>query len=115
MRIDILNHTRDASERLTHFIESKSAESIERFEDHIDHATVTVRDVNGPRRGIDVMCQISINMGSMGTVVVHTTADGVYKSLNHCLEQAARGIQRRLDRRRDRRHHNRRELMVVAE
>ena len=115
MRIDVLNHLHDCSERQTDFIEVRANDSIERFEEHIDRCTVTIRDVNGPRRGIDMTCQISINMGSMGTVVVHTTADGVYRSLNRCLEQAVRGIQRRLTRRRDRRQHNRRELMAVAE
>lgn len=72
--------------------------ALSRFDSKIDEVTLTVRDLNGPKGGIDKRCQLKIKL-RYGDDVILTNLDA---SLEACIsrlaDRAGRTIARRISR-----------------
>jgi ribosome-associated translation inhibitor RaiA len=48
--------------------------AIRRFEHRVRHVTVRFVDLNGPRRGVDSRCTVTVDVGERGPLFVEATA-----------------------------------------
>ena len=65
-----------------------------------ERVTVRIRDVNGPRGGVDIMCRIKVVLNGLPSVVVESRTAHLKSALTGALTAAARAVSRTLRRRR---------------
>lgn len=98
MQIEICGREIKVSERLHDHIERRVHFALERFAERIRKVRVQVRDLNGPRGGVDKSCQLVISLVPASTVVLETRASNIYAAIDCLAGRAATSIVRRLKR-----------------
>lgn len=73
---------------------------LRRLRHGIRHARVSLRDVNGPRGGVDKECRVTLKRDGEGEVVVRIQARTAQNALIAALHQAARRLVRSQQRQR---------------
>jgi putative sigma-54 modulation protein len=91
MKIDIRSSNLPRSESLHAHIERKLAFALGRFADRIRVVHVRVRDLNGPRGGIDKLCRMVLFVAPRSSLVVEATDADAYAAVS----QAALKLQER--------------------
>ena len=71
-----------------------------KFSSSIERLTVRIRDINGPRGGVDTICRIKAVLNGQPSVIVESRADSHHIAINRALDQAQRTLRRTLDRKR---------------
>lgn len=84
-------------------VERRIGFALGRFADRIVRVLVTLRDLNGPRGGVDKLCRVAVQMRRLDPVTVTAEASGVHEAIDLAAERAKRAVSRRIDRRRHRR------------
>jgi len=74
-----------------------------KFADTIQRVTVRVKDVNGPRGGIDQVCTIKVVLIDLPSVVFESQHHSVNGAVGVALAGTERAVRRRLQRRRAKR------------
>lgn len=69
-----------------------------RFASAIREVRATVTDLNGPRGGVDIRCQLYVTLGKGQKVVIQETAASVREAISIAFDRATRTIARRMDR-----------------
>jgi putative sigma-54 modulation protein len=75
-------------ERITHRLEL----ALDTFKDHVEDAFVYLMDLNGPKGGVDKLCQITVRARRIGELAVRETGTTFQAALN----RAARRLKYRL-------------------
>jgi hypothetical protein len=87
-------HIRAARERFgadaSDFVQRKLCKKLARFGNSIERVSVRVKDVNGPRGGVDQLCQIKVVMRGQPSVIFESRDS----SLNAAVDVALSGVQR---------------------
>jgi|SRR5690349_23549183 len=65
-----------------------------------ERVTVRVRDVNGPRGGVDMVCRVKVVLKALPSVVVERRTPYLRSALSSALAAAARAVSQTLRRRR---------------
>ncbi|MCE1241003.1 MAG: hypothetical protein LWW83_13875 [Azonexaceae bacterium] len=73
---------------------------LRRLRHGIQHARISLRDVNGPRGGVDKECRVTLKRDGEGEVVVRIQARTAQNALVAALHQAARRLVRSQQRQR---------------
>jgi ribosome-associated translation inhibitor RaiA len=71
-----------------------------KYADSIERVTVRVKDVNGPRGGIDQVCRIKIVLAGLPSVLFESRAVSVEAAINDALTGVERAVRRSVQRRR---------------
>jgi len=66
--------------------------------EHIKRVTVRLSDINGPRGGKDMCCQIQIVLSQMQDVVIKDTQTDLYVAIDRAFSRAGRSVARQLNR-----------------
>jgi CBS domain-containing protein len=66
----------------------------------IERVSVRVKDVNGPRGGIDQVCRIKVVLSGLPSVVFQSQAASLKDAINGALSGVERAVRRRVQRRR---------------
>jgi putative sigma-54 modulation protein len=103
MQIQISGRKMKPSNRLREHIQRRLNFALQRFAQHIRKLHVQVRDLNGPRGGVDKSCQLTIFLMSGATRVLEERAKSAYLAIDCLVDKAATSIARRLQRKHDRR------------
>jgi putative sigma-54 modulation protein len=103
MQIHISGREVKPSNRLREHIQRRLNFALQRFAPHIRTLHVQVRDLNGPRGGVDKSCQLKIFFISGATRVLEERAPSAYLAIDSLVDKAATSIARRLQRKHD--HH----------
>lgn len=83
-------------------VERRLLFALSRFEPRIRSVEVRLRDINGPRGGIDQQCRLVVWLRRPHTSVIVEDQDlDVESAVSRCAERAARGVARVLDMSRD--------------
>ena len=82
------------------YIRRRLGEKLGKYASSIERVTVRVRDVNGPRGGVDLLCRIKVVLSGLPSVVVEHQAALVQPALTHALAAVERAVRRTLQRRR---------------
>ena len=73
---------------------------LEKFAGAIERVSVRVKDVNGPRGGIDQLCRIKVVLRNLPSVVFEKLDPSLDAAIEGALDGAERAVRRTLQRRR---------------
>jgi CBS domain-containing protein/ribosome-associated translation inhibitor RaiA len=80
------------------FIKKKLGTKLGKFATSIERVSVRVKDVNGPRGGVDQLCRVKVVLSGLPSVVFESRAGSPRDAINGALtgaERAVRGVVRR--------------------
>lgn len=87
-------HIRAAQQRFgsdgSDYVQRKLCTKLARFGSSIERVSVRIKDVNGPRGGVDQLCRIKVVMRGQPSVIFESRDS----SLNAALDVALAGVQR---------------------
>lgn len=76
------------------YAERRLAFALRRFENHTRHATVRLDDVNGPRRGVDSRCVISLQLRNGRRIDAEAMTAWPYASITLAAKRVNAAIRR---------------------
>ena len=82
------------------YIRRRLGMKLGKFATSIERVTVRVRDVNGPRGGVDQACRIKVVLSGLPSVVVDHRAASLKAAISGALAGVERSVRRSLQRRR---------------
>ena len=82
-------------------IHRRAALKLSRFGDVIQNVSVTLKDVNGPRGGVDMLCCVRVSLRSAPAVIIQETATSPRTAITGAFDRAARTVARRTRRKAD--------------
>ncbi len=91
--------TKDLFER----IERCLGFALGRRRDRVERVRVHLTDINGPRGGDDIRCQIEAQLSPTGTLIVHETRRNALEAVALCTRRVGRRLARHLERRQTKR------------
>lgn len=100
MNLQISGREEKVSDRLREHIERRVKFALQRFAQHIRKMHVQLRDLNGPRGGIDKSCKLTIFLLSGAAMVLEERGPNAYGAIDCLVDKAARIIVGRLERKR---------------
>jgi putative sigma-54 modulation protein len=113
MHIWIKGRDRNLNEAMRAFVEGRVLSKMPKVSKMIRSIAIVIRDVNGPRGGIDHVIRIVVRLTSGGKIVVRHRALNAYTGAPIAIERAVR---REVGRRRSiRRQAYRRDLVAQAQ
>ncbi|WP_420474030.1 HPF/RaiA family ribosome-associated protein [Noviherbaspirillum sp. ST9] len=72
-----------------------------RTRNRIGRIVVRLRDLNGPRGGRDMMCQVSVSIPGRPEVVIHEVQEDMYNAIDFAFKRAAYRVMRLVTRKRE--------------
>lgn len=82
------------------YIRRKLGMKLGKFSSSIERVSVRVKDVNGPRGGVDQACTIKVVLGGLPSVVFESRHASLHSAIDSALAGAERAVRRTLQRRR---------------
>ena len=82
------------------YLRRKLGTKLGKFARSIERASVRVKDVNGPRGGVDKVCRIKIVATGLPSIVVEQRAASLQAAMDGALGRTARAVKRNVRRRR---------------
>ncbi len=86
----------ELSADLKDYVKRRAHFSLGRFAGRIRSLFVTLSDVNGPRGGIDKLCDIRVDVGLRQQVIVRERQATIHAAIAFAVERAERAVQRQL-------------------
>ncbi len=102
MKLGIRSHAIELKPAIERHIERRLYIALRSFERHIDETIVSIRDVNGPRGGMDLQGQAVVHCRRGTPIVVRGKADNVYVLVSQLANAVRRAVKSRIRRRRTR-------------
>jgi ribosomal subunit interface protein len=91
------------SDALKAYMERRLGFALAGIAAHVKDVEIRVRDVNGPRGGIDKSCAITVAIRRLGVVFASARGVDAYATVDRAASRIRSVLTRRLSRRRDRR------------
>lgn len=113
MKIDIRMATKRDSLALRQFAEHALTQKIGGRAERIRSARIRLHDVNGPRGGVDKICQIRLEVAGGGDVSASGEAAGWYEAVTIAVINARTALDRRIGRARERKTRTRLDIDVA--
>jgi ribosomal subunit interface protein len=102
MRIEIRGNV-DLSPALEHYVERRLRVALGRLSRRLPLVTVRLIDDNGPRRGVDKRCHVTMSMPPSTSISVEESLADLYAAVDGAADRASRAVTRELGRRRAKR------------
>ncbi|QDU84184.1 hypothetical protein Pla163_12890 [Planctomycetes bacterium Pla163] len=81
--------------------------ALDRFADRIRGVVVQFRDPNGPRGGVDALCQVRVALTNGDVLVVEQLSEDPFLAVGRAADRMRRTVRDRIERRRERRRERR--------
>jgi hypothetical protein len=81
-------------------VEQRVRLALHRLQGQVQQARISLRDINGPRGGVDKQCQILLTTAGHGQLVIVSRAEHAQGALNQALQRAMHALTRSWQRRR---------------
>ena len=94
-----IHHQQILSDSAVSTIESKINSALAKFGHHVSRVELTVRDVNGPRGGIDKECKVMVKLLKLEDVVVTMKDASASTVVSQTIHRAERAVSRRIEKR----------------
>ena len=85
---------------LEHFTREQINRAMSNCSERIDRVVVRLKDINGPKGGVDKHCSVEIKLANFPVTVVKKTSADMYTNIRKTSSRAARIALRQLKRRR---------------
>ena len=102
MQIALYARSFSLTDALRNHAEQRLRLALTRHAEHVRRVVVRLSDINGPRGGADMRCDLQVMLSGLPDVVTNATATDLYFAISRAAERASHGVMRRL--RRQRRH-----------
>ena len=99
MRLEIRRRSVKVTEELRAYLKERLRSALGRFARHIDLVRVYLRDVNGPRGGVDKLCAIKVVLTRLPSVVVEAQHASLQAAMDGALQRTERAVKRSMQRR----------------
>ncbi len=86
------------TEALAAHVERSVRHALDRFEQRIDQVSVSLKDINGTRRGEDKCCQVVVDIRRRGTVVIDQVHTDLYAAIDLAMNRTKRTVNRKVER-----------------
>ena len=87
----------DATDRA--YVRRKLGMKLGKFARAIERTSVRIRDVNGPRGGVDKVCAIKVVLAGLPSVVVEEQHASLQAAMDRALQRTERAVRRSVERR----------------
>lgn len=84
------------------YLRRKLGTKLGKFAASVERATVRIRDINGPKGGVDHVCRVKTVLRGLPSVVVESRAGSFRTAADLALQSAERTVRRTVQRRRTR-------------
>ncbi len=74
---------------------------------YVQHITVRLSDINGPRGGQDKRCQLVLKLNGAPSLVIEDTEDNLYAAIDRAVRRASQSVARNLGRKQDHKQNHR--------
>ena len=101
MKISVRGYGIDVSPQVTELVGRRLSFALSRFGGFVRAVSISLRDLNGQRGGIDKRCSLQARLNPRGTVRVEDTDSELRASVDRASTRLARAVARALERRRD--------------
>lgn len=98
MQLDLQAPGLELRRGLRDHIASRLEAALSRCANRIRHVSVRLRNVNGPRGGIDKRCSIKVELENAGAVRIEEHGLELRSLINRAMERTGRNVFKRLDR-----------------
>ncbi|WP_164084691.1 ribosome hibernation-promoting factor, HPF/YfiA family [Alteromonas flava] len=98
MHIKINSRDFTVTTAMREFIQEKLTFALSRYAQRIRVAEISLKDINGPRGGIDKQCIIKMKLNQFKTLVVEEQADDAYDAIGNSCRKAKRRVERHFNR-----------------
>jgi putative sigma-54 modulation protein len=88
----------DTADALREYAERRLSFALRRFAHQVQHVTVRLVDVNGPRRGIDSRCSINANLVDGRRIFVEASSAWPFTAITQAAHRMNEAIRRELGR-----------------
>lgn len=102
MLVQIYGSGMAPSQELRDDVEQRIDFALERFRSRIGRVNVFLRDLNGPKNGLDKSCRVVIDIERLPLVVIEDNDDSWIALLDRIAERAAHTVSRQIERIRSR-------------
>lgn len=92
MKLAIRTRNIELTDELRDRVSRRLQLSLDAFDDHIEDGFVYLMDLNGPKGGVDKLCQITVRARGVGELAIRETGTSLHVALN----RAARRMKYRL-------------------
>lgn len=82
------------------YIRKRLGSKLGKYATSVERVSVRVRDVNGPRGGVDLQCRIKVVLSALPSIVVTQQAATLEAAVNGALQSVERAVRRGVQRRR---------------
>lgn len=114
MRVEIRSRGVEVTEGLRAHVEERFRLALGRFARYVGEVRAYLRDVNGPRGGVDKVCRVVVEVPRYGRVVVAGADADVFDTIARTASRARFAVRRRVKRRLARRRPPRQRGREVA-
>ncbi len=114
MRFSVSGDRVEVTPGLREYIDRRLYFALGRFGPAIDHVTIRVGDVNGPRGGVDKRCRIVVKLRASGSspIAVDDNDEDLHAAVARASSRAGRTVARAVERKRCKKTYQRRRLLV---
>ena len=81
-------------------VERSIAFALDRFRSRINHVSVSLSDLNGPRGGVDKLCQMTADLNGAEPVLIVEKGDDLLRVVNRAARRLGYRVGRTIQRRR---------------
>ena len=96
MKIRLKTHGIELSADLHDYVRRRAHFSLGRFAGRIKSLSIRLADINGPRGGIDKLCDVRVDVGHGEPVMVRERQVSIHAAVAFAVERAERAVQRQL-------------------
>ena len=96
MIISTSSHSVLLTAEIDEFVHDTVRATLYRFQDRIDSVDVSLKDVNGPKGGVDKVASLRVHLRRGGQVITETEGENLYAAVRLGARKARRAVNRRL-------------------
>jgi len=115
MRFSVSGDRVEVTPSLREYIDRRLYFALGRFGTAIDHVTVRVGDINGPRGGVDKHCLIVVKLRATGSnsIAVEGNDQDLQAAVARASDRIGRTVARAIERKRRKRAYQRRRMLTT--
>jgi ribosome-associated translation inhibitor RaiA len=98
MQITLNDGNIRTSPAMLEFVQSQAGAAFRALGDRIHSVTVSISDLNGPKRGVDKACRVSAGVAGFGVISVRAVGPDFYGAIRDAIRKAARAASHRVRR-----------------
>jgi putative sigma-54 modulation protein len=100
MTIDVRGHGINFTDELRRAVERIVVFAVDRYDTQVDKISVYFADLNGPKGGVDKLCQITANLGRGSPVLILEKGTEIFSMAHRAACRLGHRIGRNIQRRR---------------